>query len=264
MNKLLNLVKSYLSLKSNTFAGYKIIKKTPIDQTKHKCIWQVADYDLYSGKRKKIVGSKEILVGIDFTVNFLKKQNSTYKVLIVSSNSVDAAKIKKSLIDFFDAVFVVDNLGLDLGSHKAGFKIMNDLYSEVSSFPFVVSNSSFNPIDSKAINSLLTFSSEENVLIGVSYAYGPRYYLLKRMHLQSFFLISNYRNFKYIFNKLKLGTNNKLKIIRDGEIKISEIALKRKLALICYDGNVFRIFNEPLYSFFFYDHRSTQDCINSL
>lgn len=263
MQKFKEVLISYSPL-INLESKFIILKISNINKKIHKYLWQISEFDKYDGVRKKIICNKEISVGLDYSIEYLKNQYDIYKVLILSTEKIDSLNIDKKLYNFFDTIIAVNNVGLDLGSHKIGLQILSNLYAEFQDIPFIISNSSFKPQNSVILKNLFEISRTENVLIGNGYAYGPKYFLIKKLHLQSYFLVSNYKNFKLIFNDINLNSKNKYKIIRDGEIKISRIALKNKIPLLSYNGKVFTLFNKLEYSIFFKDSRSEQEIINCL
>ncbi len=128
-------------------------------------------------------------------------------------------------------------------------------YSKNSTGILVLSNSSFRPEPYCFSMKFLSLTSQPKAMLGVSFGYGPRYYLFKEFHLQSFFLASNIQFMYEIFSIINVNTNNKYYVIRNGELKITSSVYGKGGISICYDNNNFYISDHLKRQLKFYDHR---------
>jgi len=252
--KYIELIISFVSFKKRSNPRYKFLKKVDLNQ--NLPIWQVVEFDEYASTRTKCIGNKIENVGLLFTTNYIKILNIKNKVinatLVISTNNFDSYKNNVNFDDY-DIVILVENIGLDLGAHKTALHALKNNYKKHQQI--IVSNSSFVPHLKFRLLDILKISSNTNLLCGVSYSFGPRYYIIKKYHLQSFFLTSNLSYIYKIFDKLSINNNNKYHVIRNGELSITSLAYKFGLITLCYDGECFFLLDHQTYSFKFYDHR---------
>jgi len=263
MSKIVGVIQSYLPHKSPQKKRSRFIKWCECGVEKKIC-WQVVEYSEYPCVRKKKVLGKDIEVGIHATCRFLVDKTYIYRVLVLAADNVSDLRVPKLICDCFDVVLVVQNIGLDLGAHQEALRLLSIQYMKNRQSPLILTNSSFVPHSEPKILRLASAPLCNESLIGVSFSFGPRYYLLKPLHLQSFFLLSSCHNLLSIFEHLELSNNNKYKVIRDGELSISRLAVNHGLSLVCYDGELFHVFNEILFRVRFYDHRAVVSSMNTL
>jgi hypothetical protein len=257
LNKFLFVIYSFFQSAGIKEKKFKFIKYSDDDVFKFNCIWQVVEYDKYSSIRNKNICGDDVSVGLKYTLDFFENLDSCLKVLIINTDDFDGYSVDHTSSPF-DIILLMENIGLDLGAQKSSLSVLKYIYSKYENIPMILSNSSFVPKSVLNISKLLDRDLVSNVLASCSYAYGPRYFIRKPFHLQSFFLVSNFKNFDSIFSSLELSNNNKFYIIRNGEIKISSIAINLGLKLLVYDGIRFHIFTEIIKQFFAFDYRSTK------
>lgn len=254
LNKFLFVILSYFQSSRIKEKKYKFIKCSDDYTVKYNCIWQVVEYDKYSCIRNKDICGDYVSVGLKYTSDFFVNLDSCLKVLIINTDDFDRYSVDHSS-SAFDIILLMENIGLDLGAQKSALSVLKYIYSKYENIPMILSNSSFVPKSVLNISKLLDSDLVSNVLAGCSFAYGPKYFIRKPFHLQSFFLVSNYKNFDMIFSSLELNNNNKFYIIRNGELKISSYAISYGLKLLVYDGNHFLIFTEITKKFISFDFR---------
>lgn len=261
INNFYLLLKSFFQNYNNKFEKIIIIKEK--SNYLSKDIIQIVEYNNYPYTRFKKLGSKySYKCGLS---SFLSEDlNFLNKVLIITVDCI-TDEISSELIDsfsFFDFVYIVINDGLDLGAHKRIHSYMtnNNLKSQTSVTLFT--NSSFVPKSNFRIKELANITRECDVLTGVSYGYGPRYFIRKQFHIQTFFFIIRNDFASNIFNHLDISGNNKYRIIRNGELMITKLAFKNGLISLVYDGNKFILQDSLTYKFATYDHRIQEGLFN--
>lgn len=238
-----------LPIKINVLKNDKLRNNLPI--------WQVVENESYSSLRSKNLGGLSFETGLKFTLDFIRDEDISEnfnKILVISAKNVDEV-LFKSDYDLFDIVIAISNVGLDLGAHKNALNFFYSQYSSINSDILILSNSSFRPQRYCYSMKFLSLSHQAKVMLGVSYGYGPRYYLLKKYHIQSFFLASSLKFMQQIFSDIELRTNNKYYVIRHGELKITDLVYRNGGLSICYDSSNFVISDHPQWRCKFYDHR---------
>ncbi len=261
--KLFQIAQSYKSHNFDSNFEYIFLKDTTFNPAQYKLVWQIVEFEGYEGLRQKKIGNITYEVGLEYTVKFFEKNKEIYKVLILTSDNFNV-KVKTDLIDSFDVVILCSNNGFDLGAHQYVFhKLMNSRYRGCQ-LPIVMTNSSFKPCNNTSIFNLSKIANETGALVGNGYAFGPKYKIRKYFHLQSYFLIANFELWEYLFNKVNLSYGNKIRIIRDGEIEMSKIALAKGVTLISYANEKFIIVSEASYRYFSYDSRLDDPGLSSV
>lgn len=270
INRVYEVVQSYLyKHREPTFSDGKdfyIFKSFNINiLRKFKYCWIVNEYEGFDFIREKKIGDKFRKVGLNFTLNFFANNNldDFLKILTVTIDdpiNLDVTKYhtkySNKILKDFDIVIFVANHGRDLGAHKKTLSYLKSLSLD-ENMPVILSNSSFVP-DIKIINLdfLSLISNRLPILIGASYSFGPKYYLLKRRHLQSFYLVGSLFNLSLIFSKVSFKNNCKDHVIRCGELYIEHVCRMIGIKyLVCYDGFIFNIWRPGQWSLKFYDHR---------
>jgi len=220
-------------------------------------IWQIVENENYSKTRNKILGKACFKTGLKYTIDFIRNEGGNFnfnKVLILTAENVEDITFNVDY-DCFDVVIAITNIGLDLGAHKHTMEYFFKEYSENSTGILVLSNSSFRPETYCFSMKFLSLTSQPKTMLGVSFGYGPRYYLFKEYHLQSFFLASNIKFMYEIFSGININTNNKYYVIRHGELKITTSVYQKGGISICYDNSNFFIADHLQRQLKFYDHR---------
>ena len=259
----MNYIKSLLAVFTSYFFSHNINLPIKINVLKNDKlrnnlpIWQVVENENYSKSRSKNLGGISFETGLKYTLDFIKNKDISdnfNKILVISAKNVDEVLFEADY-DLFDVVIAISNVGLDLGAHKNALKFFYNQYCSINSDILILSNSSFRPQHYCFSMKFLSLSLQAKVLLGISYGYGPRYYLLKKYHIQSFFLASSIKFMQQIFSDIDLRTNNKYYVIRHGELKITDLVYRNSGLSICYDSNNFIISDHPQWQFAFYDHR---------
>lgn len=251
-----DVVKSYINPDFiNISPNIKIIKAGKFDPDLP--IWQVVENENYSKNRNKILGNTTFATGLKYTIDFIKNEGANLKfnkVLVITAEKVEDI-IFDVEYDCFDIVVVLSNIGLDLGAHKHAIEYFFKDYSKSTSGILVLSNSSFKPQPHCFSMKFLSLATQARVMLGSSFGYGPRYFLFKKYHLQSFFLASSIQFMHEIFSEIYVNTNNKYYVIRHGELKITTSVYEKGGITICYDNSNFFITDHPQKQLRFYDHR---------
>jgi hypothetical protein len=263
ISKIVNLIKSFFDSKEMN-KQVRVVKWNSFDSAKHNVVWQVVEYSKYNKLREKVLNGRRYEVGLQYTLDFLAHKECVYKILLMNAFDFSNCLIDYAYLEFFDCILILSNDGQDLGSHiytLQNFLANNNIGDNI---PIVLSNSSFKPKSDELLNKLFDITKKTDVLIGNGYSYGPRYFIFKKIHLQSYFLLSRFKTLTTISNDIKISGSNKLKIIRDGEIKFSQIALQKGVPLLSVSDNIFNIFSDNSFKYKFYDSRISSYNISSL
>jgi len=220
-------------------------------------IWQIVENENYPKTRNKLLGHTSLKTGLQYTIDFIRNKsvNTNFnKVLVVTAEKVEEINYDVDF-DCFDIVIGISNIGLDLGAHKHAMEYFCKEYFKNTTGILALSNSSFRPEPYCFSMKFLSLTSLSKAMLGVSFGYGPRYYLFKEFHLQSFFLASNIQFMYEIFSRINVNTNNKYYVIRNGELKITSSVYGKGGISVCYDSSNFFIADHLKRQLKFYDHR---------
>ena len=239
---------------------FKSLKES--DLYSYGYIWIVNDYINYPYYREKFIAGKNFPAGIGYTVNYLERINSNIKILKIltitfdSYSQINYDKYKSSCYDIFDIILFVPNFGRDLGAHKYTLLFLNK-YNINPCSKVILSNSSFVPNNNICnINFWDCINHYNNAILGSSYCFGPKYFIKKYRHLQSFYLVLNYKYYSCLFSSINFRNNTKDHVIRNGEVEIVNLATKFGIDLfICYDGFSFYLWGPGEFRYVSYDHR---------
>jgi len=152
-------------------------------------------------------------------------------------------------------ILSVSNIGMDFSGYAAFYEKVKD---EADCY-VILSNSSVNSLQTDFLEGYLNYM-DKNLdvgILGISYSGKMRQTLIKnnfKPHLQSFFLLTSTSVLREIVeaNGGKFpgsDVSHKLLLIREGEIKISQIALKLgyNLAVVLEDGSVAKFGNNSMW-----------------
>lgn len=232
----------------------KIIKNSSYFENSYEGIWVVNEFTSYPLKRKKNVNGKIYETGLAYTITELNKYDTLYKVLIVTTLEFSSNNPLIDIEQYFDLVILTSNKGRDIGALQ---RVVYFFLGKVArDTPFIFSNSSFRPPKNLNILELVNHDILDNCLIGASIGFGPRYFILKPLHVQSNFFMSSFGNIADILTSLRpIEYVNKRLIILFGELAISKKAFEKNLHLVVINESGIRIFSSPIYSFKSFDER---------
>lgn len=204
---------------------------------------------VFSYKKKKLKNNITFACGLNGYLSKIKAYNGGRKLhSVITMSNVELYSDADYLIKSVDKFIEVKNRGMDFSGYSA-------MYDYIKSKPnafVIISNSSVNLSNVNFIDSYISYMNEnpDVAIIGISYNTKCNQSLLRnrfRPHLQSFFYFTTIS----VLNEI-IGANNgifpgslaqdKRLIIRDGEIKISELAMSLgyKLAVVLENGDVFK------------------------
>lgn len=244
----------------NDIIVYKDIYES--DLYSYDYIWIVNDYYNYPYYREKFIKERKFQAGIGHTAHFFESINSNIKILKILTITIDCPlsnnydKYKSNFFNIFDIIIFVPNFGRDLGAYKYTLLYLSKFNVNPAS-KIILSNSSFIP-NKNVCNTKFwdCINYYDNAILGVSYCFGPKYYIKKYRHIQSFYLVLNYHYFSLLFSSINFRNNTKDHIIRNGELEIVNLAIKFGIDLfICYDGFSFYMWAPGEFSYISYDHR---------
>lgn len=200
----------------------------------------------YNGKRlKKIKGIAEFECGLDYQLERFEKQNTDYKkVLTITMSDPEKYGDLDNLRSKCDQLIFVTNQGMDF----SGYSKFISKYSAHPNSYIILSNSSVNKIQTDFLDSYINYleHNQDVGLLGVS-CNSKYYHTLLRAnynpHLQSFFIMTTLSVLNEII-ELNGGEfpgiqeSNKHLLIRNGEVKLSKLALELgyKLAVVTQTG----------------------------
>jgi hypothetical protein len=194
-------------------------------------------------RQKRLKNSKIFFCGVEYHLNRFNGYDTTLTISDVGLSD-DIKALRKKV----GAVIEVDNSGMDFSGYSA-------FYATIKNKPnayVILSNSSVNGAQDDFIDSYLDYmqANRDVALLGVSYSTKCFQSLVINNfspHLQSFFYFTTLDVLNEIV-KANGGSfpgeyvDHKLLLIRNGEIKMSKIALKLgySLAIVQEDGSVFK------------------------
>lgn len=208
---------------------FRIRKKVQQDCV-HICIHEWGGYQ--SERNKKLKDGKVFRCGLAPAIRQLYPYHSAAKaqILVTISDSYlyrDSAILEKYKVD----VLHVSNEGYDFSGYSA-------FYEKIKNYPntyIILCNSSVNAIQEDFLDSYVSYmeANPDVGLLGVSYSTKMTQTLVRNNftpHIQSFFLMTTIQVLSEVvsFNKGFPGANitHKLLLIREGEIRLSEIIKK--------------------------------------
>lgn len=252
LQKLERLIKSALELFCLYFIRrsnkVKILSQRHINGSDFNGVICVTEWVGYEDVRRKRVCSHEIQVGTRDIIKSLENVSSSdyLKVLILTSDNFDCTFDLERYVDHFHVILLTSNVGQDIGAYKCAIEYLSNLKVPMDK-PVVLMNSSVILKSIERFVSLMKIASSANCLMGIGMGYGPRNAIIKRFHLQSYFLTTRLCNFAQIFQNIEVPYVEKLNIIKYGEVAISQESLKLGVPLVCStNGEFFISENEDL------------------
>lgn len=174
-------------------------------------------------------------------------KNDSVEVTITMSESEKCNKLNY-LRSRVENLLFVPNIGFDFSGYNEFYELIK---SKKNSY-VVLSNSSVNELETNFLDGYIEYmeNNPDVAILGTSYSTKCYQSLIRnnfRPHLQSFFLFTTIDVLKTIVKSNDnmfpgFGISHKLLLIRDGEIKLSEIPLNLgfSLAVVLEDGNVLK------------------------
>lgn len=226
----------------------RLNKRIPVISNKvYIGIHEWGGYELTRSKQIKNI--KPFTCGLYYQLERFKLMNNSIdKFVGVTLSDAFRYSQKDYLSSNSDAWFEVDNLGFDF----SGYSYFHKEISKVDNAYVLLTNSSVNSSLDEFISGYIDYL-ENNLdvgILGISACSIMQQSLIRnnfRPHIQSFFLLTTIDVLNQIVkaNKNKFpgdGIDHKLYLIREGEIKISELALNLgySLAVVLESGKVFK------------------------
>lgn len=188
-------------------------------------------------REKKIKNGRTFLCGINFQLKRfeLVKRDSIYQIdytVTISNLGEYPAYDVQTIKNRCDRVFSVSNIGLDFSGYSAFYDFVKD---KPNSY-VILSNSSVNACIDDFLNDYIEYM-ENNVdvgMLGISYCTKMYQTLIRNNftpHLQSFFLLTTIDVLRQVVaanNNIFPGKDisNKQLLIREGEIRLSQLIMK--------------------------------------
>ena len=211
------------------------------------CIHEWGGYPLK--RQKKVKKIKPFECGLNYQLerfNICKKKYNIDLTVTLSDSFLckDIDYIKSHCDNLMD----VDNLGFDFSGYSAFFdKVKNKENAYI-----ILSNSSVNSDINDFLDDYLSYMNENKDvgILGISYSTSMSQTIIRNNfnpHLQSFFLLTTIdvlndivKNNNETFPGKNIG--HKLLLIREGEIRVSKIALNLgySLAVVLESGKIFK------------------------
>lgn len=219
-------------------------------------IFVFSEYNQYPQIRTKTVRKLSYICNRANVIATLKKKPIN-KLLIVTTNEKFEVsdELKKELYPHFDKVILTNNVGQDIGSYICASKYLRQF-----NFNRIIIMNSSQFLGKKYLKKYLDIKPNNNSYVGISYAYGPRFFPLKRLHIQSFSFIFKFSDFLSIFNKISPDGrfySSKYRLISNGEIKISTTATQMQLRPYIFNKNNIIPCPYKEKKICHYDHRET-------
>jgi len=206
----------------------KFEKRTRMPIRENKVAVCIHEWGGYKGKRKKkIKNIKEFECGLDYQLLRFLNYKGKYEIdptVTVSESFLMTKKIENV------KVMEVSNKGMDFSGYSAFYDSIKNFENQY----VILSNSSVNKLQVEFIDEYLDFF-KENITIGMmGVSVNSKIYqsLIKNNfnpHLQSFFLITTIDVLREVVELCGdfpgKGIDHKLLLIREGEVKLSNIIL---------------------------------------
>ncbi|MEN9918134.1 MAG: hypothetical protein RL662_570 [Bacteroidota bacterium] len=234
--------------KKQLFANVKSRRRNKvIDSKLYVCIHEWGGYTLK--RNKEIKNIRPFNCGLFYQLERFNKHKQKYNIdLTVTLSDSHLCKEYDYITSHCDRLICVDNLGFDFSGYSSFFdKIKNKENAYI-----ILSNSSVNEDIVDFIDGYLFYLNRnpDVGLLGISYSSSMQQTLIRnnfKPHIQSFFILTTIDVLKEIALKNNgnfpgKGIDHKLLLIREGEIKLSTLALNLgySLAVVLESGKVFK------------------------
>jgi hypothetical protein len=230
---------------------YKVIKyKEPSPLQKDLVVFH--EYEEFSGIRIKQVNFFKYYCGHYFAFEAIKLFNG-YKVLTLASSS-HTEKLKQ-YYDLFDMVIVTNNIARDIGGYFSAFK---ELGEKKLKFENVTIFNSSQYLEKEELVQFFDCTLDPGSFVGIAYAYGPRFHILKYFHLQSYLLKYKYEDLIEILESgfaLDSFYSSKYSLISRAEVRLSKLSLNKGLRPFLFGNNLVCSVDFPKLRLLFKDGR---------
>jgi hypothetical protein len=216
----------------------------------------INDFCGYSDVREKNFQGNSYLCDRSAIVNVLQSFSGV-KIVVLTSTTPGGAEsrgLARTYLPVADVVLCTNNIGQDIGAYAAGINFCDQLSCSFGTLT-LLNTSQFLPSDK--ITEFVNADFDSDLLLGVSYGVGPRFWPIKRTHIQSFAIKAAYSALSDIFNSVApnlMFYSSKYRVIMNGEVAISSHAINRKMKLALFEGGSIRRINYSR-SIFHYDYR---------
>ncbi|NYI50785.1 hypothetical protein [Macellibacteroides fermentans] len=234
---------SNLNINTNTGKERLSVTSDTIDVLVHE--W--GGYNLNRVKKHK--SGREFNCGLKPWLEFLKNYTGKHRLNItLSVSEIEKFKHLNEITPYVNSVIPVSNSGYDFSGYSSFIESIKDSENKY----IILSNSSVNTNCENFIDGYIDYMEKnpDVAMMGTSYCTKCYQSLIRnnfRPHIQSFFILTTIDVMKEIVrnnSQLFPGKNitHKLLLIRKGEIRMSEIALKLgySLAIVLENGSVFK------------------------
>lgn len=227
----------------------------------------VHEWGGFEGKRiKKIKNIQEFECGLDYQLDRFQNYKGKYELGLTVT--ISDLHLLKNVVNNFNIIEVA-NIGMDFSGYSSFYDTIRNKGNQY----VILTNSSVNKISVDFIDDYLDFfKSDESIgMLGISFSskmYQTFICNNFNPHLQSFFLLTTTEVLNEIVLKNKgfpgKEINYKLELIRNGEIKLSRLALDLGYKLVCvledgtphyFDKNSFKDNGRNSWGSFFGDYR---------
>ena len=213
---------------------YNVVRyKEPTSLQKNLLVFH--EYEEFSEIRIKQVKNLKYDCGHFFVFEAIKLF-SGYKVLTVAS-SKHTEKLKQ-YYELFDMVIVTNNIAQDFGGYFSAF---NEMSKKRLKFENVTIFNSSQYLDKKELGQFFNCTLDPGSFVGIAYAYGPRFHILKYFHLQSYLLKYKYEDLIEILGssfELDSFYSSKYSLISRAEVRLSKLSIKKGLKPFLFENNL--------------------------
>jgi hypothetical protein len=215
------------------------------------------EYSSFSQERFKSVSQNIYRCGYGEVVKAIQDCKG-YKILTVAVDKKNFNMVQ-SIYKYFDMVIETNNIGQDFGGY---FSAIQEVKRNKWNFKYITLMNSSQFLSSNDLTNFIEIEFEENLFMGVSWGYGPKFKMKKHLHLQSFLLRYHYSSFLKIIDEtysLDRFYNSKYNLIDKGEVELSKQSIVHGLIPIIFEKSCLQYLNIKMTSFFHYDHRINID-----
>lgn len=232
------LIQSFFSRSTRTKLKVLHAVNDDILFPKYNKVFLFNEYHLFKAKRLKKTRKGMIYLDRNDLLNFFRQKDDFLLVLAVTVDEAsDVSQFlleNEDMLSLFHHIIFVNNYGRDIGSYIVAVDWLATHYNGLQKIFIANSSLSF---DHNRLTKCIAFMESDNLdehtVCGLGYGYGPRYYLFKLLHLQSYCLFGSVQAVHLYLSFARVGIN-KFFLIRSGEIRMSQkwLSLKTKRILI--------------------------------
>ncbi|MDB9900860.1 hypothetical protein OAD37_03610 [Gammaproteobacteria bacterium] len=211
------------------------------------------EYSAFSHERFKSVSENIYRCGYGAVVKAIQGCKG-YKILTVAVDKKNSNMLT-SIYKYFDMVIETNNIGQDFGGY---FSAIKEVRRNDWTFKYITLINSSQFLSSNDLINFIEIELDENLFMGVSWGYGPKFKMNKHLHLQSFLLRYHFSSFLKIIDKnyrLDRFYSSKYNLIDKGEVELSKQSIDHGLTPVIFERNCLQYLNIKMTSFFHYDHR---------